>query len=49
MLIIYDLKYTSNGMTKIGDIIMKGNLILSATSEEDMAKLAGIIEAWEQH
>lgn len=28
------------------DIVMKGNLILSAADEEDMSKLAGIIETW---
>jgi len=30
------------------DIKMKGNLILSAPDEEDMSKLEGIIEMWEQ-
>ena len=29
------------------DIVMKGNLILSATNEEDMSRLAGIIEKWD--
>jgi hypothetical protein len=28
------------------DIVMKGNLILSAADEEDMSELAGIIETW---
>jgi hypothetical protein len=32
--------------TEEKDIVMKGNLILSATNEEDMSKLAGIIETW---
>jgi hypothetical protein len=30
------------------DIVMQGNLILSAGKEEDMARLAGLIETWEQ-
>jgi hypothetical protein len=32
--------------TEENDIVMKGNIILSVTNEEDMSKLAGIIEAW---
>ena len=33
--------------TEEKDIKMKGNLILSATNEEDMSKLAGIIQTWD--
>ncbi len=33
--------------TEEKDIVMKGNLILSATDEEDMSRLAGIIEKWD--
>ena len=35
--------------TKEKDIVMKGNMILSATNKDDMSKLAGIIEAWENN
>jgi hypothetical protein len=34
--------------TEEKDIVLKGNLILSATNEEDMSKLAGIIESWDK-
>ncbi|KPL11778.1 MAG: hypothetical protein AMS26_19535 [Bacteroides sp. SM23_62] len=33
--------------TEVKDIVMKGNLILSAADQADMSRLAGIIEAWE--
>ncbi|MEE9463751.1 MAG: right-handed parallel beta-helix repeat-containing protein [Bacteroidales bacterium] len=33
--------------TEEKDIVMKGNLILSATNAEDMSTLAGIIETWD--
>jgi hypothetical protein len=32
--------------TEKKDIVMQGNLILSATEQEDMDRLAGIIESW---
>jgi hypothetical protein len=31
------------------DIVMQGNLILSATEDEDMSKLATIIDSWDLH
>jgi hypothetical protein len=33
--------------TEEKDIVMKGNLILSSSNEEEMSKLAGIIENWD--
>jgi hypothetical protein len=41
-----DISPVRYNRTEEKDIVMKGNLILSATNEEDMSKLAGIIETW---